>query len=418
MQPVRLETLHFLFRQSLVLGLNALTGFLIVQSLDKSSYAVYTIIFSFLSVFVNLTNIGITPAMSGLGGKIWSDPDRLRALLNSALHWRQKIGLWALLPFAGYCTWQLTEIGMPLPALAGLVVLLLVAANVQIQTAFYAIVLQLNQAVLRLQRNELLFVLVKLAGIATILWTGGSVLFLIGWIVLCLFFNLLANQKLASSFLAKHTRKDRQYLSEIKAIIRSNWVRTLYWSFEGQISILLCALFATTETIADIGALGRLSVLFTLFQAFILNYSLPEMAKTQERAQLFRQTRKVLLMCVILIVPVLAWSVVHPASLLFLLGDSYQTLSGNLFQFLLAMAIGQLATVVYQICAAKAWIHLNRYYVPLALPIQAALLVLLDLSRLDQVILFAGANNLVFLGFNLFMYYRAMRTTGNLHHSG
>lgn len=401
----------FVLLQSAIAALNAAAGFLIVQYSAKSDYALYTLVFSFLAVFVNISNVGITPAMSGIGGRVWQDPAALRALLNSAFHLRSRIGVWLLLPFSAYCAWQFWQTGAGWFSVMALVGCVLIAAWAQIQAALYAIVLQLHKAVRPLQRNELAFTALKVLGILLMLWFQVPVYLLVGWICVCLVLNLLANQKLAGAYLAGHRDTSPAFLREIEDIARPNAVRTVYWALEGQISVLLCALFANADRIADIGALGRLGVLFAIFQAFVGNYSLPEIAKAREKNAIARLARKTVAMSVLLVAPVLLWAVVHPASLLWILGPNYRGLTQHLLPFLVAVSLGQIAAVVYQICTARAWIRLNRLYVPIALPLQAILIYALDLSLLENVILFLAINNLFFLIFNLGMYLFEMRRT-------
>lgn len=409
MVTIRSEKAVFIFWQTAILALNASTGFFIVQRMGKIDYAQYTIAFSFLAVFVNISNIGITPAMTGIGGRVWQDPVALRALLNSAFHLRRRIGLWLLLPFVVYCAWQFWKAGAGWFATAILVGCVLVAAWTQIQAALYAIVLQLHKAVRPLQQNELAFTALKVLGILPMLFFHAPVYLLIGWTCGCLALNLLANQKLARHYLAEHPETSPKFLREIGDIARPNAVRTVYWAFEGQISVLLCALFANTENIADIGALGRLSVLFAIFQAFVVNYSLPEIAKAQDRAAIATKAGRTIALSLLLVAPVLVWAVVHPASLLWVLGPNYRALTQHLLPFLLAVCLGQIAAVVYQICTARAWIRLNSLYVPIALPLQAVLIYALDLSQLENVILLLGINNAFFLLFNGAMFYWSLR---------
>jgi len=344
---------------------------------------------------------------------VWQDPVALQALLNSAFHLRRRIGLWLLLPFLGYCAWQFWQAGAGWFATFALVGCVLAAVWAQIQAAMYAIVLQLHKAVRPLQRNELTYTALKVLGIVPLLWFQAPVYWLAGWIGVCLVLNLLANQKLAGAYLAGHRDTDPHFLREIEDIARPNAVRTVYWALEGQISVLLCALFAGTERIADIGALGRLGVLFAIFQAFVVNYSLPEISKAQGRADISRQAQKTMLMSVLLVAPVLVWAVVHPTSLLWILGPNYCGLTQHLLPFLAAVSLGQIAAVVYQICTARAWIRMNRLYVPIALPLQALLIYALDLSLLENVILLLGINNLFFLVFNVGMYLFEMRRINN-----
>lgn len=399
------ERAVFLIRQTAIAALNAAAGFLIVQFSPKSDYALYTLVFSFLAVFVNISNVGITPAMSGIGGRVWQDPAALRALLNSAFHLRSRIGVWLLLPFSAYCAWQFWQTGAGWFSVMALVGCVLIAAWAQIQAALYAIVLQLHKAVRPLQRNELAFTALKVLGILLMLWFQVPVYLLVGWICVCLVLNLLANQKLAGAYLAGHRDTSPAFLREIEDIARPNAVRTVYWALEGQISVLLCALFANADRIADIGALGRLGVLFAIFQAFVVNYSLPEISKAQDRATIAAKSGKTIGMALLLVAPVLVWAGIHPASLLWILGPNYTGLAGYLLPFLLATSLGQIAAVVYQICTARAWIRMNRLYVPIALPLQAVLIYALDFSDMGNVILFLSINSAFFLLFNAAMFY-------------
>ncbi len=396
---------YFLVWQVIITGTNALIGFIILRGLTKTEYAVYTIVFSLLAIFSNITNIGITPAMNGIGGKIWQKPKELQALLNTALRLRHQLGWWFAGPFIVYCVWQFAETGLDWFSLSILILLLLIAGWVQLQFALYSIILQLNKAVNDLQRNELWVVLLKLSGICIILFTGAPLIVLVGWIGLCLFINLRANQYLARRFLHPHTETRPQFEQQINSIIRSNFLRTVYWSLEGQISILLCTIFATTNNIAEIGALGRLAVYFTVFQAFILNYSLPRLAKLQNKYAILAQAKQIFAATIAVILPILFWALLHPDSLLWVLGSNYSDLKPFLLSFLMVSALGQLAAISYQICAAKAWIELNRYYVQLAIPIQIGLIWLLDLSNLGAVILFVGIINGFFLLYNIIMFY-------------
>ena len=399
------DKLFFLIRQILITGINALIGFVILRGLTKTDYALYTIVFSMLAIFSNITNVGITPAMSGIGGKIWNNRREMQTLLNTALRLRSQLGWWFVTPFVAYCIWLFGATGAGWGFIILLVLTLLFSAWVQLQSAFYAIVLQLNQAIRQLQQNELIFSLIKFSGVLLFLFLRCSVVVIVGWIAVCTFLNFLMNKQLAGQYTERHAEIGEQYQKEINDIIRSNFARTVYWSLEGQISILLCTVFASTDNIAEIGALGRLSVYFAIFQSFILNYGLPKLAKSHDRTAIQAQTRRILSAAILLILPILLWSVLHPQSLIWILGPNYESLRHSLFAFLLASSIGQLATVVYQVCAAKAWIQMNRFYVPLALPLQAGLIYLLDLSKIDNIILFLFINNLFFLVFNFIMFY-------------
>lgn len=408
--PVRrLRAWRFVVGQMLLTGLNALTGFVLVRSLGKADYAAYSLTFSLLAIAVNASNMGLTSAALGLGGRVWPDGVALRAVLNSAQRLRNSVGGWLALPFAAYCLWQFPQIGTTWSEALALASLVLAAAWVQMQANFYAIVLQLGHSTAALLRNDLGSAMLKLVGAALIAWTGGPVWAVVGWIVLCLVVNYRAHVRATRPLLAHHRHTDETYLRDMRHMVRTNALRTLYWSFEGQIAILLCAWFASTERVADIGALGRLGVLFSIFQAFVASYTLPELAKARTPQHVLQQAFRTLGAAILLTLPILFWAAMHPPSLLWILGPNYAELTEYLLPFLLAGATGQLAAVVYQVCTARAWVALNRYYVALALPFQALLLYTLDLRQIENVILFSWLNNLFFLLFNIAMFVFSWR---------
>ncbi len=401
---VPLPPWRFVAGQMALTAVNALTGFALVRGLEKADYAAYSLAFALLAIAVNASNMGLTSAVLGLGGRVWPDTSALRSVLNSAQKLRNRIGAALALPFAAYCAWQFPHIGVGALETALFTALVLVAVWVQMQANFYAIALQLGRALAALLRNDLMSAVLKLSGVLLVMYLGSPVWAVVGWIVFCLWLNYRAHVHSASPLLANHSDTNEAYLREMRTLVRANAMRTLYWSFEGQITLLLCAWFASAERLADVGALGRLGVLFGIFQSFIASYTLPDLAKARTPARVLRQALRTLAAAGLLLIPILLWAALHPPSLLWILGPGYANLTVHLLPFLLASAIGQLAAVAYQICTARAWLSLNRYYVPLALPLQVLLIYALDMRRIESVILFAGLNNLFFLVFNASMF--------------
>lgn len=404
MASAPLPAWRFVAGQVALTGVHALTGFALVRGLEKADYAAYSLAFALLAIAVNASNMGLTSAVLGLGGRVWPDALAVRSVLNSAQRLRNRIGAALALPFAAYCSWQFPHIGVGALETALLTALVLAAAWVQMQANFYAIVLQLGRAVAALLRNDLMSAVLKLGGVLLMVHLGWPVWAVVSWIVFSLLLNYRAHVHSVSPLLANHSDTNEAYLREMRTLVRANALRTLYWSFEGQITLLLCAWFASAERLADIGALGRLGVLFGIFQSFIASYTLPDLAKARTPEQILRQALRTLAAAGLFLTPILVWAALHPPSLLWVLGSGYANLTAQLLPFLLASAIGQLAAVTYQVCTARAWLSLNRYYVPLALPLQVLLIYALDMRHIESAILFAGLNNLFFLIFNTSMF--------------
>src|SRR5688572_12514972 len=88
---------QFALLQLLVQVLTALTGFLLVRSLDKIDYALFTLASTLMATMSVFSDSGLNAAVLTVGGRIWQDRPKLLRLVQQATAMRTRIGLWALL---------------------------------------------------------------------------------------------------------------------------------------------------------------------------------------------------------------------------------------------------------------------------------------------------------------------------------
>jgi O-antigen/teichoic acid export membrane protein len=62
--------------QLMVQLLSSAVGILIVRSVTQREYAIFTIAMTIQGTLISLADIGISSALSGIGGKVWQDPHR------------------------------------------------------------------------------------------------------------------------------------------------------------------------------------------------------------------------------------------------------------------------------------------------------------------------------------------------------
>ena len=94
------------FLQVLVQLINALTGVIIVRTLDKSEYALFTVVGSMLALMSGLSDSGAQTGLMSVGGKHCSDHGHLSRLVATAL--RLRFALTAIsLALVGPMAWYL-----------------------------------------------------------------------------------------------------------------------------------------------------------------------------------------------------------------------------------------------------------------------------------------------------------------------
>lgn len=386
-----------------------LTGFALVRGLDRSQYAQYTLALSLVSLLVNMSNMGLTPALSGIGGRFWADAERLGALLSTVLRLRRRIAGAVALPLLAYGAWQLHRIG----ASTGTVLLLLCGAgamaHAQLEGGLYRVVSQLHQAVPAIQRIDLGTTLLRLGGTLALLGAGAGAPWVVGWGALTYARWSTRLRVLAGQYAASGADTAPGTDREVRDIVRPNALRTVYWTFESQVSLMLCVWLASADLVAVFGALGRFALLFALTGAYTQHYLLPRLSRAAEAQEVRRLGLAVVALHAGVALPLLLVGKVWPGALLWLLGSAYVGMEAYVFPFLVVSTIGTLAAAAYQVCAAKGWIHLNKYYPPIAVVGQVLILLLLRPADLMGIIAFQGLASLLFLMFNLMMFARAQK---------
>src|SRR5205085_3517350 len=114
-------------------------------------------------------------------------------------------------------------------------------------------------------------------------------------------------------------------------LIRSQAANAVFYCFQGQITIFLISFFARqSSSVAEVGALGRLAMIFVVLANLLANIFVPAFARCQERRQLrslyFEITGGVSLFCIV----VIAAAAIFPDQFLFVLGNKYAHLHREL----------------------------------------------------------------------------------------
>ena len=390
------ESSRFFSVQLVVTALNFLIGFLILRYLTKVDYATYTAAVAILSIFTTVTEVGINPAMNAIAGEEHEDRRAMGSLVNTAIAFRTRVALWLSAPIVAYALWQFWLLGVHWGLALVVIATVAVGGVVQLQISILKVPMLFAQRVATLQGIELRAALAKVAlGLAVIVVYPTVVTFTaVMSLVFIYHWRLLARQAEALYDRSAGTRAE--YRARIASLFRSNFLNTLYWAFQGQILILLCALFTSTENVAEIGAMGKLTAVFTLLNLFVNSYFVPAVAKLRAPGDILRRSGTVLLFYGAAAVPILTVAYLFPEWLLLILGQKYANLTEVLPLFVTISVLTLIQGGMYSLCAARGWVRYYFVYTPVVIIGQIALLYYLDLSNIRDIIYFDGA--IVLLG--------------------
>jgi O-antigen/teichoic acid export membrane protein len=398
------EASRFFSLQLLITALNFLVGFMILRGLTKNDYATYTAAMAILSIFTDVTSAGIGPAMNVIAGKHHADRIEMGALVNTALSFRNRVAVYLAVPILCYAGWQFWLLNVPTPVALFVIAILAIGGVVQLQISILTVPLLFAQRVIELQLIGFKGAVAKLLLGGIVLLTYPSVItfsvvvsavFLYNW-------HLIAGG--ASELYDKSAPIRAAYRKQIVNLFRANFINTLYLAFQGQIVILLCVLFGSTENVAEIGAMGKITAVFNLLNVFVVSYFIPAIAKEQSPGAILVKCYKVIGFYVVAAVPILIVAFLFPDVLLMILGEKYANLTDLLPLYVSISVLALFQGVIYRFCAAKGWVRYYFVYTPITIIAQVTMLFFFGLSDIWSILYFNGALVLTSLLINLVLF--------------
>ncbi|MDB4902309.1 MAG: polysaccharide biosynthesis protein [Mucilaginibacter sp.] len=390
--------------QALIQLIGLLSGILIIRLLPTPEYAFYTLANTMLGTMTLLADGGISAGVMSHGAKVWQDRQKLGVVVNTGLILRRKFAIYSLIISLPILFYLLRHNG------AGLIFSLLIILS--IIPAFYAalsdnlleIASKLHQDISRLQKNQIA------TGLGRFFMITIS-LFLFPWTFIAILGNgiprILANlrlKKISAEYADPLQKADPIIKKEILSIVKRTLPGSIYFCISGQITVWLISIFGHTESIAHIGALGRLATLLTVFSTLFSTLVVPRFARLAEN-KILLINRFLLIQLGLFIISGMVVGLVYlfPTHLLWILGKGYEKLTNEIFLIAISSCLAMISGVTYSALVARGWVVKSVVYIPINLAFQLLLILVLDLSKITSVLLFSIAD--FSMGFCILIIY-------------
>jgi O-antigen/teichoic acid export membrane protein len=381
--------LKFAFTQAVVQMLGFAAGILIVRGLPKREYAFYTIGNTMLATILLLADSGISSALTAIGGRIWRDDHGLATLMNTALRLRRQLSVLTLIIVVPVLIWLLRQNGAPPLETLALVIAVLAGSALELITRVYAVALRLKSEIREIQKQALLAALVKLAIVVGALFVFlnavvGIVAVVVGYAVQFWMLRRWVKQNIhidASS--------DAGMRSEIIGVMRKQAPHSIYFCLQGQITVWLISIFGNTENVANVGALGRLAMVFAVLSSVTCEVVLPAFARIRSADQLRRRYFQIIFGYFALSVLLAGGVAVFPRQVLSVLGSQYSGLRSEGILMAACAVVSTIAGLLWALNAARAWIVPPLLLIPCTIAVQGLLVPVLKLATVKGVLLFS-----------------------------
>lgn len=379
--------------QLLVQAVGFVSGILIIRLLPLEEYAFYTLANTMLGTITVLADGGISSGVLAEGGKVWKDKEKLGIVLATGLDLRKKFAIFSLLILMPILFYLLLNNKASWLTAILIVLSLLPAFFSALSDSLLQIVPKLHQNIAPLQRNQVS------VGIWRLILLGLTI-FIFPFTYIVLLSNGIARiygniklRKIVSPFIKDDQKPDPVVRKDILKVVKDIMPGALYYSVSGQISIWLLSVFGSTASVAEIGALGRFSLILSVFSAMFSTIAIPRFSRFKsDKVNTIKMYLKLQLIVVILCVILCMLIYLFSDYLLLVLGNGYSSLERELVLVFIAGSLSLISGISFGLSASKG------------LPTNPYLLILLNITFLiSGYIIFDISTLIGILYFNIFV---------------
>ena len=332
------------------------SGILIIRLLSVQEYAFYTLTNTMLGTITVLADSGISTGVMAQGGRVWQDKEKLGAVLATGLDLRKKFGIISLVVSIPILFYLLKHNGASTVTALLLILALIPAFYAALSDSLLEIVPKLHQTILPLQKNAVG------VGLGRLLLTATTIV-VFPWAFIAVLaagipriFGNINLRKISYDLADKNQKPDTDARTEILALVRRIMPTSIYYCVSGQITIWLISIFGNTNSIAQLGALGRLSMVLSLFGVIVSTLIIPRFARLASNKYLLLQRFiQVILVSTVLSSIVILTVYLFPSPILWLLGDAYKGLPFELLLSVVGSCIGLLTGIVFSLYNCRGW---------------------------------------------------------------
>ena len=377
----------FLVGQSLLQVLNAVTGLLLVRWMPVEAYAQYTLANAFQVGAQQFVEFGLGGALVALVGSDTTNRERLGRLVAAGMGLRRKmvwiVGTVAVIVFP---VWFASK-GWPLGTGLFLTLTILgyiVASGLQV---YYSPPLAIHRELGAIYRISIASSAARLAANAATHFAGLLSAPAVSFLNLATYAASGWRLKKASRrHLVPPSGPVESERRELLDYARPILPGVVFAAFQNQVSVFVAALFGAGETIAEVGALGRLALILSLLSAANGQLIAPFIAR-QPRSLLQGRYLLVVALATFAALGIFGAVWLFPGFFLSLLGPNYSDVGSALLLMVAGSSIGYLNGVLWTLNSSRKWIFswMPWVSIPGTLAIQAACVMHFDMSTSEGV---------------------------------
>jgi O-antigen/teichoic acid export membrane protein len=390
----------FVSVQAVVQVLGFASGLLLVRALTQKEYAYFTIANSMQATMSILADSGVGIGLTSIGGKVWQDRRRFGELIHTALYLRRYLAAIAVTVVAPLLMWLLISNGASKTYAAIITLAVMLALNYQLLTGVLGVVPRLHSQIDRVQKLDALGAASRLLLLvaAYFVFLDAAVAIFIG--IAGVFAQYVFLRRWAVDNIEPQAEINREDRASMLGIVKHQAPNAVFYCLQGQLTVWLISIFGNTQNIAEVGALGRLGMIFAIISAVMSSIVLPGFARCQLPSLLRRRYWQILSCSLLLGCCLVVPAVAFPDELLWILGNKYSHLTREVPLMVLGAVLSAIAVTMLSLNVTKGWVAYYWLNIPCLILLQTVLILVMDLSTIHSVLLFSIFSSLPGIGFS------------------
>jgi len=386
------------------------SGILVIRLLSVKEYAFYTIANTMLGTMTVLADGGIASGVMAQGGKVWKDRAKLGAVLSTGIDLRHKFAIGSLLiavPFTIYllmhheASWMMSIL---------IVLALIPAFFMTLSGTLHEIAPKLQQDIVPLQKVTVGVSMGRLALLA-------ATLFIFPWAYIAVLGSGLPQlwgnwkiRKVSKGYADWSQSADPVIRKDILAIVKRVLPGSIYYCISGQLTIWIISFLGSTNSLSEIGALGRLSVLFTIFSVMFATLMGPRFARMPYvRKVIVKRFIITQVILVLLGVVLVGLFYIFSNQLLWVLGSRFTGLNKEVLFIAISGSVTLLSVATNQLLSSRGLIVPPVIFIPITIFIQVAFVFVLKLNNIVGVLQYGIYTTLIMYVIRLAYFFITIR---------
>jgi hypothetical protein len=303
---------------------------------------------------------------------------------------------------------MLTKNDAPAGVVAVLLVTALAGFLLQLTASVLGVVISLRQEIARMQGIALAVAClrVSLIGVAAMVYIDARIAVIAG--VAATGLQVWLVQRWTRSAVDVTAPVSGEYRAEIITVVRRQAPLTIFYCLQAQVGVWLISFFGNEQRVADIGALGRFALIFTLISSVMSGVVVPRFARCQDGGTLKRRYWQVAIGFAFVAGALVVASAAFPRPLLWVLGAKYANLENEVWLMMLSAAAMGMFTSLVALTYSKGWIVPAVVSIPLELVAQVILILVFDISTVRGVLWIGCLTPLPMIALNMIVAHIEM----------